>query len=313
MPHYTTLESLKRVDLAAFCIDRLGYTVNKKKDCRSWRALKARNGTNLFVRSPKSDGVYTFFSPDNGSKGTIVELLIDIEGYTFRDVMREFGGSNIDSRPLPSTPKPVAKANQDNTLAVRAHMSRFPSFELTTSPNYYTRRGINMETLRYFGLGALADRACIPLWRRDKVGKWVAQTAITYIMSAEGERSRLFLKGCKRLGSYSILRKKGMHSEVAVICESPIDALSFYQLKGLSAIYISTCGTLTDALLSSLPSDFKSLGVKKVIVAPDKDEAGRSIGERLWRLLDPLFECDAAFPEGKDWNEELQKMKKGGD
>ena len=302
-----SFEELKRVPLSEFCIERLGYKPNKGHDSRLWRSLVSPSGKKIITKNaPSKDGHYLFRCEDMGVGGSLIDLLLKVEGMDMAEIESRFGGVSLDYVAPPAFENEDEK-NVDNTERVKERMAELPKVGHSPERNYFTKRCISMATLRYFGLSASENRAIIPLYRRFS-GRWVAQTSIEYLLE-NGARQRFFQKGLRRKGSYSILKKrekKLTDFSQAVLFESPIDALSFFQLKGKEALYISTCGSLSHALKTKLPLDLKNLGICEVILAFDSDEAGLRMTRALHSVLVAEgFKVGVEKPKKKDWNEDF--------
>ena len=70
---------------------------------------------------------------------------------------------------------------------------------------------------------------------------------------------------------------------------------------------MSTCGALTHDFLNSFPQDLGLLGISKVLLCFDNDEAGQVMATNMSTHLHNIsipFEIEK--PLKKDWNEDLQ-------
>lgn len=81
------------------------------------------------------------------------------------------------------------------------------------------------------------------------------------------------------------------------VCESPIDAISLYQLESVPAVYCAM-GGLKDIALKQICERFGDKNHYKIIIAVDNDEAGNQFYEKH-------NEFERVVPEFKDWNEDL--------
>ncbi|MEM7175818.1 MAG: toprim domain-containing protein [Chlamydiota bacterium] len=243
--------------------------------------------------------------------GSIVDLLHFVHGLSFDEISTMFssGLSDYEGR-IATTRK--EEEDTDNTKIVKEELKKYPNFDLSPPSNYLSLRGISIEAMRYFDIGASEDTMVLPLYRRRQ-GKWVAQTSIKYMISHDG-RVRYFQKGLQRRGSYSILKEKDRPLKgytKALLFESPIDALSYFQLFGVEGLYVSTCGNLTNELISSLPLDLKNIGIKKTTIAFDNDDAGDRMTKKISRALeDSGLEVEVEKPKEKDWNDAIMISKK---
>lgn len=100
-----------------------------------------------------------------------------------------------------------------------------------------------------------------------------------------------------------------------IVCESPIDMLSYWQLKikELKDVRLLSMSGLKDmTFLHSVTSlQRQGFDVEKVIMAVDNDEAGRNFIKKAndsYTFKEGTFVTDT--PINKDWNEDLQKKHK---
>lgn len=78
------------------------------------------------------------------------------------------------------------------------------------------------------------------------------------------------------------------------VCESPIDAISLYELRSEKAIYTAMAG-LKDISLKQIQERFSD---HRTVLAVDSDNAGN-------RFCKQFPELERIIPDGKDWNEML--------
>jgi len=315
------LEILKRKSIADICVNRLGYVPNKGHDSKLWRSLKSPNGHVIITKDIPSakTGHYIFKCDELGVGGTIVDLLIHLHGYSFSSIFDYFGEGVTPFYHPSYDPSPVTKEeyyDKDNTEAVRQIISDYKACNEPTVDNYFTGRSIDQKVVDLFGLSTLCSQgsAIIPLYRLFE-GRWAAQTAITYYVLGYGRVAtpgQVFTKGLARKDSFSLLKPRGTRItdyRSAIIFESPVDALSYFQMNGTEALYISTCGTLTNAFKSSIPLVFNQIGIRRVTLSLDNDDAGRRMTDQLRESFsDHPFEVTTHVPSSKDWNDDLKQL-----
>ena len=295
---------LKKIPLAEFCISRLGYTPNKGHDSKLWRSLKSRSGVKIITKStPNSQGHYLFKCSDQDLSGSVIDLLLRIEGFNHNDIRDYFGSPTL---PIINPPDPpCVDRDTDNTSAVERHVFNNSASSIVM-PNYLSRRGLSRTTIEYFGLKPKFEAFSIPLYRLFE-GRWRAQTSITYFFDKNGSRIRLFQSGLQRRDSFCLLKPTG--SKISKyntlhIFESPIDALSYAQIGNFpQTLYMATCGALTNDFLTSLPGVVDSLRIKQVYCCFDNDEAGNKMSERVSITLSG--HTKRLRSTKKDWNEDL--------
>lgn len=110
--------------------------------------------------------------------------------------------------------------------------------------------------------------------------------------------------GTRRTGGWFMIRGNQDEAdddatEKVVVCESPIDALSYVTLhpSKQSTLYLSTDG------VGSVPVE-ELRQTPQVVLAMDNDPAGEAMAERLRKELP---QSERHTPVAKDWNEELQR------
>lgn len=302
-----TLDDLKKIPLAEFCIKQLNYRPNKGHDSKLWRSLKSPRGDVIITRSvPNENGHFLFKGESLGISGSLVDLLLGVENFSLNEILDLYCRDdivvqkNIQHHPTPK------EEDRDNTPLVKREILRYP---FVSSDNYLTKRGISLETISFFGIGAGKENFILPLYRLSKKG-WVAQTSIRYVFFRE-TRMRFFQKGLEKKGAFSILknkRNKVSSFKRVYFFESPIDALSYFELTGdKNGVYISTCGTLTNDFRFTIPLVLEEMGVKEIFLCFDRDDAGKKMTLDLFELLILKLGVSPSvvFPKGKDFNQDL--------
>ena len=94
-----------------------------------------------------------------------------------------------------------------------------------------------------------------------------------------------------------------------VLTESPIDALSYHQLKGnRNSLYISFGGSVTAGQLETVKSIITGANASpelKIISAVDNDEMGKAYTEKFKETFSGNIVED--YPRLNDYNEDLKK------
>ena len=150
-------------------------------------------------------------------------------------------------------------------------------------------------------------------------------STINYYFDRAGQRRKYFQKDLPRGLAVLTPCQEVKH---IVICESPVDALSYRQLKlnaGILAekkqmdhtMLLATCGQLSVKINKSLENVFEQAKAKEqeIILAFDNDSSGKKMSQELERLLQER-QCGyhVELPEeGKDWNEALELQDRGED
>ena len=97
-----------------------------------------------------------------------------------------------------------------------------------------------------------------------------------------------------------------MPSEEIILCESIIDALTFW-CAGYRNV---TCSYGIEGFTADHLVAFRGSGIKRVLIAYDSDEAGDKAAQKLSaRLMTEGFGCyRVQFPKGMDANEYARKV-----
>ena len=116
---------------------------------------------------------------------------------------------------------------------------------------------------------------------------------------------RAFLRGYQGLWS-----SNGSPDDTTlVICESPLDCLSYHQLfRDDTTRYFATGGTLSDQQKTILKGVFEKFSSRggQIMIATDNDEGGKQIEQELRNLAPETAQFNRIAPRHhKDWNETL--------
>ena len=304
------IENLKKIPLAELCIQQLGYVPDVSKDSKVWRCLVSPSGHKIVTKSyPNDNGDYLFFEPNSDKRGSIVNLLTLLHGYSYLDILVEFCGEKMKVYNVPvyselSTELSPKKCTKFVENLYKKYIQRCT----ISGHNYLTKRGINLEIINHFKLSVAERELFLPLYFLE-AGKWQVATAIRYFFDANNEKKQLFLKGCKKRGAYSLLtplKRPPEYFSTLNIFESPIDALSYAQLfpDKKNAIFMSFCGGFGTNFKLQLASLFKRLNITYIYICMDNDDAGRKFANELQNIVKKYNFCKV-FPKKKDWNEEL--------
>ena len=305
-----SLSALKKLNLPEFCIQRLGYKPIIGHDSRLWRTLKSPSGVKIIAKShPESSGDYLFLGLNSDIKGNLISLLTLVHGMSLSQIKKDF---LLDKNVLlnhKSFRESTPELKLDNTDYVSIKFDLFKRNCIGLCSNYLNKRGIKNETLDHFGIRATENEAMFPLYYVNDKGRFRVSTAITYYFDRFDRRKRLFMKGCKKGGAYSLItsEKKNLEQyDTLNLFESPIDALSAIQLDKVqkNAINISFCGGFGLTFMKQLKILINKLEIINLNICLDNDPAGHSFAEKIDNFLQ-LTNTNFLWPESKDWNDDL--------
>lgn len=294
------LDSFKKIPLAEY-LTSLGYSIDKRKSSRGSLVMRREHEKLIISRQP--DGHYTYWNPhDEKDRGTIIDYLGRHRSGggnlgEIRKTLRNWTGSVTPARftipELQSTPKDRASVQARFAAMRKAH--RHPYLE--------NERGIPASVLQY--------------WRfegRIKVDGH--QNAVFPHFDAEGlcgfELKNHDFTGFATGGSKGLWLSKAIDEDTRlVICESAIEALSFYVLFPDGRTRLASIGgkmnkaqpALIRAQIERMPDG------SEVVAAMNNDDPGRALAHVVRKEFDASGRPDLTFkqqePEGAgtDWND----------
>lgn len=302
------LESFKTINLPDYAAS-LGYAIDKRKSSRGSLVMRREHDKLIISRQP--DGHFTYWNAHNDrDHGTIIDFLkhrgcgnLGAVRKTLRAWSGAGTGSGAPARPwmpeLKSTPKDRASVQARYAAMRKAH--RHPYLE--------NERGIPAAVLHF--------------WRFD--GRIMLDrhaNAVFPHYDAEGlcgfELKNHDFTGFATGGSKGLWLSKGISEDNRlVICESALEALSFYALfpDGRTR-FASIGGKMNKAQPALLRAQIGRMPKSSAIVAAmNNDDPGRALAEVVRKEFEACGRADLTFsrqePEGvNDWNDLLRAKRK---
>lgn len=151
---------------------------------------------------------------------------------------------------------------------------------------------------------------CVFKWKNSEGEIIGADRQGTVKMDTKRGYFKQILANSKEDGGFRV--DVGTPNKIALF-ESPIDAISYYELKKPENIRLQSMSGLKDQTATTAIKELirechqRDQSLEIVILAVDNDQAGKTFTER-WRDL--LKNTEHHKPELKDWNLDLQKRKK---
>jgi hypothetical protein len=317
--HTHTYDELRmRIPLLGFA-QANGYVLNRRKGVR-WPVLEHASGDRVILVNAHRPGNDGYFNPEReGDKGTIVQFVAQRLGWLFpKDPGLSVPG-NVnrilhDWLQLPYHERRYqAKAALPSRHGAKVAEAIFNPALLTplTDLRWLLGRGIRKATLR------------LPPFR-DQILEYRSgghlNTAFPYRRQPNGpivgaELRNPSFKG-HMPGSFKArslwMSTPPVDAARMLICESALDALSHYELeRDDRCVYVSFGGHLAQGQLKALQELRERLSTTRTIdvcLGIDADEAG----DRYAHMLTAQFpDAQRLKPEGKDFNEMLQRSRKG--
>ncbi|MHB1729472.1 MAG: toprim domain-containing protein [Leptospirillum sp.] len=285
------LENFKKLDLREY-LKANGYALDLKKTTTSSAVMK--KDLEKIVVGRAENGHYQYFSlSDPDDNGTVIDF-----------IQRKTGGNPGDIRKTLRYWKPEAVigipmvAFDKTKIQTALQLESFPLY----TGEYLARRGIRKKTLELFDVRQNASGSAVFL-HQDLDGVCGAEVM--------GENLEDFTGGTKGL---SIATGTESLRDVAqvVVCESMIDAMSYYQLHHddfEKVVYVSIGGSLSDQQIELLKKLIDGTN-GTVKLALDKDESGEKISNEI---IEKVFRKEAVqivTSKSKDWNQDLKESLK---
>ncbi len=279
-----------------------GYSIDKKKTSVNCLVLKNTEGDKILVGINQSDGHYFYSSVNNDrDSGSIIDFIQNRRTLNVGEVRKELRSwinapSNPPYSPKQATPKLTPSSPDRHKI-----ITQFEAFKAIVTHPYLTQRGISQQTTndpRFQGRIYTDSRNNVIFPHADREG------VCGYELRNQEFKS--FSKG----GIKGLWASNGSPDDTTlVICESPLDCLSYHQLfPDDTTRYFATGGTLSDKQKTLLKGVFDKFHNKggHIMIATDKDEAGKQIEQELRNISPETSQINRIVPRHhKDWNEAL--------
>jgi hypothetical protein len=281
-----------------------GYEIDKNKSSQNCIVLKDNAGDKILVGVDQAERHYFYYSvKDDRDCGSIIDFVQKRKNLNLGEVRLELRPWINSSYSPTSTPtiEPIPKpepASKDRHKI----LAQFESFRAIAHHPYLKERGISQQITsdpRFEGTIYTDSRGNVIFPHRDRDG-----------VCGYEIRNQDF-KGFSSGGSKGLWVSQSFKDDrQLVICESPIDCLSYHQLfPNDSTRYFATGGTISELQKDLLKTAFEKLHAKggEIIIATDRDEAGNKLALELVKIAPEGSQISRSVPEHqKDWNEALQ-------
>lgn len=290
------LDMFKReVNLAEFAALH-GYQRDSKKSTRHTYSMRDEAGNHLVISINQATGHWRWFNPVNPDEaGSIIDFVQTLEQVSIgevrkilRDHLRMPATSGIQDYDRPA---PQKKSRSD----VVEYLRRFNPVDKSS---YAESRGIHQTTL-----------TALPFQGRILKGfkgalifpHWDDKGLCGYEVKAFGFTS-FSSKGFKSLW---VSRVPAILTRI-VVCESGIEALSYYQYREPAhTLFVSAGGNWSKEVSDRLHTLLERYPDAEVVGAFNNDEGGVRQGERLQGLVSKAgnrYRNDLPPIDGADWN-----------
>ncbi len=292
-----------KINLVEYIQDN-GYELDQKKSSTNCIVLKDNQGDKILVGLDKTDRHYFYYSlTTETDKGSIIDFIQKRKNLNLGEVRKELrpwinNNYSLTYKPTNKSSIKLTPTSKDKYQIV----AQFESFQTINNHPYLNQRGINQNTInnpRFKGTIYLDSRNNAIFPHRDREG-----------VCGYELRNHNF-KGFSNGGTKGLwVSNSSSKDEKLVICESPLDCLSYHQLfPDDKTRYFATSGTLSEKQKDLLRTAFENINEKKgeMIIATDRDVGGKEIAQELKEIAPKTAQISRHVPKyQKDWNEALK-------
>ncbi|MGK7953980.1 MAG: DUF3991 and toprim domain-containing protein, partial [Crocosphaera sp.] len=295
------LHRCKQINLADYAQVK-GYTIDKNKSSVNCLVLKDNQGDKILVGLNQADGHYFYSSvKDDRDSGSIIDFIQNRRNLNLGEIRKELRPWLNDTYSSTYTPYQPTPKLTPTTPDRHKILTQFERFKPIINHPYLTQRGISPQTTNN------------PKFQ-DKIYTDSRNNVIFPHHDREGVcgyeiRNQQF-KGFSKGGSKGLWFSKAASTDTKlVICESPLDCLSYDQLfPDANTRYMATGGTLSEKQKTLLKTAFEKIHSQggQIIIATDQDQAGQEIAQELNSISPSTAQVGRVVPNHhKDWNEAL--------
>jgi hypothetical protein len=284
----------QQIDLVQF-LETEGFTKDRRKSTRRWPVLENAEGRKLIIGNNQKTNEYFYYNPeDRRDRGTIVDYVIDklhIDTATregWQQLHEFIGRYTGDLSHLANSRSTGTVESQPPAEATRSKaMSHYFKLDPLTNTDYLMeKRGLTVDTIGH--------RAFIgKIFNKTFISKKTGETVINTVFPMESEQgiTAILLKNDsptglvnghtwgERLESIWVSNlPKGHQPKEMLICESPIDALSYHQLhppkEPYDRVYVATGGQPSSLQPLTVQRLIDRVKPEQVILGHDNDNSG---------------------------------------
>lgn len=297
------LEKFKKEINIAEIAQIFGYYIDKEKSSRAVKQLRNdQTGDKIVVSRNEANEHYIYFSMRNEQdNGTIIDFLQERTGKNLGQVrvwLRKWLKGDIERNRVQKIAIAPSSANRPKIQNV------WDKIENVSFPSSW--RGISV-----YIWDELMESGKVKITQEAIYYKLMDLDGLCGIEKRGFDGEKRIISGSEKgLWSYGNLKE----AKEIVIAESPLDALSYKILSGREDIYLlATMGAIGEKQKEILRAVLDKAKDKEITIASDNDLAGEFIAQEIKEICKEVGAAKlyrAAPQKSKDWNEELQKVRK---
>ena len=266
------------------------------------KSNKDHHGDKILVGIDKGDNHYFYSSVnDDRDNGSIIDFIQNRRNLNLGEVRKELRpwlNNTYSPTYTPKEPTPKLTPTSQDRHKILTH---FEGFQVIVTHPYLNQRGISPQTTnnpRFQGT-IYTDR------RNNVIFPHVDHDGVC----GYDIRNQQF-KGFSKGGTKGLWSSRASTDDLTlVICESPLDCLSYHQLfPDANTRYFATGGTLSETQKNLIKGAFEKFHGRggQIIIATDKDKGGQEIAQELKNIAPENAQISHLVPRHhKDWNEAL--------
>lgn len=306
------LEQFKtQINLAYYAQDN-GYQPDLKKSSVNCIVLKDNQGDKILIGLDKTDRHYFYYSlTDETDKGSIIDFVQKRKNLNLGEVRKELrpwiqqNSTQTNSKVNSKVKNKVNNKSEIKLTPTDKNRSQIlveiEQQQTINNHPYLNQRGITKDTInnpRFQGTVYQDKNNNVIFPHQDREG--------TCGYEIRNENFKGFSTGGTK-GLWT--SRSGSKDKQLVICESPIDCLSYHQLfPDNQTRYFATSGTLSEKQKDLLRTAFENINQKggEIIIATDRDIGGEKISQELTEIAPKTAQISRHVPNlQKDWNSAL--------
>jgi len=293
----------------------VGYKIRKRDGIKSPVLKDEISGDKIIIVNPQSTSNQGYFNPkDTKDKGTLINFVKNRLGSLFPYLNSKSEAGNINAvlyhyQNLPLPEKNLFKTDVNNLVQNYSEKEFCLPDGLSElkDPTYLFFRGLQLKTIN----NSLFKEKIfnVKLNGYDNIGfPFYNASGDTVGFEIRNKQFKHVIEGTDR--SVGIWHSNLPSTlENIILTESPIDALSYHQLKGKNnSLYVSFGGSVTFGQLETVKNIITASNTNpdfKIVSAVDNDEMGRVYTEKFKEVFSERIVED--YPRLNDYNEDLKK------
>ncbi|MCP3967826.1 MAG: DUF3991 domain-containing protein, partial [Lentisphaerae bacterium] len=308
----------KEINLSEFAAS-YGYALDTSESYKSVVVMRHETYGKINIEK-NSNSHYLYYSYREDRGGSIIDFVKNHQNKTsydeeIRRELRHWTGNHkpfVSSQSYKKEISTPEKSGNDRTQKLEDHAQMLKAFKKCTPVNSHSY----LENERQIDKEILSSRrfkGCI--YRDQRNNAIFPHVDQHHQVTAFEKRNVDWKQNSKGKKGLWVSKEHPSDKELSIF-ESPIDALSHYELKGKDqdhTRYVAFGGRMSEKQLELIKSAICKLPEgATVTIATDNDTSGKLYYQQIKHLVPDTYTLKKEIPltPGRDWNEELKQHKK---